>query len=151
MDFKIQRGQDAIAVEIMPSLRDRQDTFTAEHMEKLRIPAVKNPPDNVYLKVRATEGRDVPTAVIASIAKTYMDMGCNVYIYNGHIKGFSCVNKDNLHVEPKKDTDFTYDMYLGNGLPRRDRTFAYSYDRTPSAQKTQPINDDKSKEFAHSR
>ena len=70
LDFKIQRGQDAIAVEVKPSMRDRQDSFTAEHMEKLRMPAVKNPPENVYLKVRAIDGRDFPTAVIASIAKT---------------------------------------------------------------------------------
>lgn len=151
LDFKIQRGQDAIAVEVMPSLRDRQDSFTAENMEKLRMPAVKNPPENVYLKVRATDGREVPTAVIASIAKTYMDIGCNVYVYNGHIKAFSCVNKNNLHVEPKKDTDFAYDMYLGNNLPRRDRKFEYSHDMTPSVPKTQPKTEDRTRELALSR
>ena len=78
-------------------------------------------------------------------------MGCNVYVYNGHIKAFSCVNKNNLYVEPKRDTDFAYDMYLGNNLPRRDRKFEYSHDMTPSVPKTQPKTEDRTRELALSR
>lgn len=119
IDFKIQKGVDAVAIDVSPSLTDKQYYFSEINMQRLRMPLVENPPENIYIKIHREDKRDVPAAVIASIAKTYMDMGCNVYMYNGHRKAYTCVNRENLHMEPKRETEFANDMYLGNNITQK--------------------------------
>ena len=104
------------------------------------MPKVEEPPANIYIKIHKEGTREVPPAVVASLAKTYMDMGCDVYMYTGHRKAYSCVNKENLHMEPKRETDFAYDMYVGSNIPQHTPALAHT-----------PEPECQEKEFAHSR
>ena len=140
LDFQIQKGVDAVTIHISPSVTDKQYYFSEINMRKLNMPKVEEPPANIYIKIHKEGTREVPPAVVASLAKTYMDMGCDVYMYTGHRKAYSCVNKENLHMEPKRETDFAYDMYVGSNIPQHTPALAHT-----------PEPECQEKEFAHSR
>lgn len=116
LDFKLQRGVNALVVDVSPSATDKQYYFSEKNMQRLTIPEVDTPPKNVYLNTQRVGNREVEPVVLASLAKTYMDMGCEVYLYNGSCRAYSCINPECL-LEPKRETDFAFDMYVGDSFP----------------------------------
>lgn len=134
VDFAIKKGAGALTVDVNFSQTDKQYYFSETNMASLQMPRIDIQPNtDVYL-----QGKCHPV-VLASVAKSYMDQGCNVYCYNNHTKAYVCVNQDKL----------------GQIHTQNDQTYAMQH----SAQELQPVraqtqqfaNYDKHEEFAFTR